>query len=45
MRSALLHDPSLIRIVTFYMKLGLVFTLAVLAIYFLMNRSGQADTP
>ncbi len=45
MRSALLRDPSLIKIVTLYMKLGLVFTLAVLAIYFLMNRSGQADTP
>ncbi len=45
MRSALLRDPSLIKIVTLYMKLGLVFTLAVLAIYFLINRSGQADTP
>jgi ABC-type multidrug transport system permease subunit len=44
-RSALLRDPSLIKIVTLYMKLGLVFTLAVLAIYFLVNRSGQADTP
>jgi hypothetical protein len=42
---ALLRDPSLLKAVLLYMKLGLVFTLAVLAIYFLFNRSGQTDSP
>lgn len=42
---ALLRDPSLLKFVLVYMKIGLVFTLAVLAIYFLFNRSGQNDTP
>jgi hypothetical protein len=42
---ALLRDPSLLKFVLVYMKIGLVFTLAVLAIYFLFNRSGQGDSP
>jgi hypothetical protein len=41
----LLRDPSLLKFVFVYMKIGLVFTLAVLAIYFLFNRSGQGDAP
>ncbi len=45
MRSALLRDTSLIKIVPLCMKPALILTLALLAIYFLMNRSGQADTP
>jgi hypothetical protein len=44
MKSALLTDPSLERLVMVYIKVGVIFTIAVLAIYFLFNRSGQSDS-
>ncbi len=43
MKSTLLADPSLERLLMVYIKFGVVFSIAVLAIYFLFNRSGQSD--
>jgi hypothetical protein len=44
MKSVLLADPSLERLVMVYIKVGVIFTIAVLAIYFLFNRSGHSDS-